>query len=78
MVSFILHECANFCIERGSELYACFMDADKAFDRVWINVDYFTNSIKQTSRDVKTSVFCTICSPVCKVEYFHIISYQTG
>ena len=37
MVTFILQECAHYCIERGSELYACFMDAEKAFDRVWLN-----------------------------------------
>ena len=37
MVYFILQEYANYCIEEGSELYACLMDADKALDRVWIN-----------------------------------------
>ena len=37
MVTFILKECANYCIERGSDLYACFMDAEKAFDKVWLN-----------------------------------------
>ena len=37
MVSFVLQEHANYCIKQGSELYACFMDAEKASDRVWIN-----------------------------------------
>ena len=37
MVSFIVQECAEYCRERGSCLYSCFMDAEKAFDRVWIN-----------------------------------------
>ena len=37
MVTFILQKCANYCIERGSDLYACFMDAEKAFDKVWLN-----------------------------------------
>ncbi len=37
MVSFILQESVHYCKERNSELYACFMDAEKVFDRVWIN-----------------------------------------
>ena len=37
MVTFIVQECAEYCKERGSCLYSCFMDAEKAFDRVWIN-----------------------------------------
>lgn len=37
MVSLILQESVLYCKERGSVLYACFMDAEKAFDRVWIN-----------------------------------------
>ena len=37
MVTFILQECAKYCKEKGSCLYSCFMDAEKAFDRVWIS-----------------------------------------
>ena len=37
MVTSILQECAEYCKEKGSSLYSCFMDAEKAFDRVWIN-----------------------------------------
>ncbi|MES9882637.1 MAG: reverse transcriptase family protein [Sedimenticola sp.] len=37
MVSFILQECIDYCRERGSELFTCFLDAEKAFDRVWID-----------------------------------------
>ena len=37
MVTFIQQECAEYCREKGSSLYSCFMDAEKAFDRVWIN-----------------------------------------
>ena len=36
MVTFILQECAEYCKEKGSCRYSCFMDAEKAFDRVWI------------------------------------------
>ena len=32
-----VQECAEYCRERGRCLYSCFMDAEKAFDRVWIN-----------------------------------------
>ena len=35
-VTFILQESINFCQERHSPLYACFLDAAKAFDKVWI------------------------------------------
>ncbi len=37
MVSFILQECIDYCRERGSQVYTCFLDAEKAFDRVWID-----------------------------------------
>ncbi|MES9903946.1 MAG: reverse transcriptase family protein [Sedimenticola sp.] len=37
MVSFILQECIDYCRERGSELFTCFLDAEKAFDCVWID-----------------------------------------
>lgn len=36
-VSFILQESVNYCQERNSPLYACFLDAAKAFDKVWIS-----------------------------------------
>ena len=35
-VTFILQESSNYCQERHSPLYACFLDAAKAFDKVWI------------------------------------------
>jgi len=35
MTSFLLRECIAHCNEKGSVLYACFLDAKQAFDRVW-------------------------------------------
>ena len=35
MTSFLLRECITYSNERGSNLYACFLDAKQAFDRVW-------------------------------------------
>ena len=35
MTSFVLNESINFCREQNSKLYVCFLDARKAFDRVW-------------------------------------------
>ncbi len=35
MTSVLLHECVHFCHERSSKLFACFLDAEKAFDCVW-------------------------------------------
>ena len=37
MTSFIFQEASNYCIERKSTLYSCFMDATKAFDNTWYN-----------------------------------------
>ena len=33
----MFQECSEYCKEKGSCLYSCFMNAEKAFDRVWIN-----------------------------------------
>ena len=35
MTSFILQESINYAKENNSKLYACFLDAQKAFDKVW-------------------------------------------
>ena len=35
MTSFLLRECIAHSNENGSALYACFLDAKQAFDRVW-------------------------------------------
>ena len=35
-VTFILQESINYCQERHSPFYACFLDPAKAFDKVWI------------------------------------------
>ena len=54
MVSFILQECVNYCVERGSCLYACFMDAEKVFDRVWINgLLYKLSTIGASNKDIR-------------------------
>ena len=54
MVSFILQECVNYCVERDSCLYACFMDAEKAFDCVWINgLLYKLSNIGVSNKDVR-------------------------
>ena len=37
MTSFILKESIQFCKENNSKLFACFLDARQAFDRVWHN-----------------------------------------
>jgi hypothetical protein len=36
MTSFVVTECARYANERNNKLYAAFLDAEKAFDRVWI------------------------------------------
>ena len=35
MTSFVLKESVSYCKENGSKLFACFLDACQAFDRVW-------------------------------------------
>ena len=35
MTSFLLQESVNYAKENGSKLYICFLDAKKAFDKVW-------------------------------------------
>ena len=35
MTSYLLHESINFAKENNSKLYVCFLDAQKAFDKVW-------------------------------------------
>ena len=37
MVSYMLQEARDYCCERGSSLHACYLDAQSAFDKVWIN-----------------------------------------
>jgi len=37
MVLFILHEARNYCVEGGSPLHVCYLDARAAFDCVWIS-----------------------------------------
>ncbi|KAH3796870.1 hypothetical protein DPMN_150447 [Dreissena polymorpha] len=37
MVSYMLQEARDYCCKRGSSLHACFLDAQSAFDKVWIN-----------------------------------------
>jgi len=37
MVSYLLQEARDYCCERGSSLHACYLDAQSAFDKVWIN-----------------------------------------
>jgi exonuclease III len=37
MTSFVVSECARHKNEHGSKLYAAFLDAEKAFDSVWID-----------------------------------------
>ena len=34
MTSYLLHESINFAKENNSKLYVCFLDAQKAFDKV--------------------------------------------
>ena len=35
--SFVISESINHLIERGGKAFACFLDARKAFDTVWID-----------------------------------------
>ncbi|MES9883123.1 MAG: reverse transcriptase family protein [Sedimenticola sp.] len=35
MTSFLLRECISYSKEQGSKLYVCFLDSQKAFDKVW-------------------------------------------
>ena len=35
MTSFLVKEAIQFAKEKGSEVYACFLDVRKAFDQVW-------------------------------------------
>jgi hypothetical protein len=37
MTSFVVTECIKYAQERGNKLYAAFLDAEKAFDNVWID-----------------------------------------
>lgn len=37
MTSLIYQESVNYCLERGTNLYTCFLDASKAFDMTWID-----------------------------------------
>ena len=41
MTSFLVRECVSFCKENKSKLFACFLDARQAFDRVWHNGLFF-------------------------------------
>ena len=35
MTSFLLQESVHYARDNGSKLYICFLDAKKAFDKVW-------------------------------------------
>ena len=35
--SFVLREAVYYYLERGSKVYACFLDSSKAFDTVWLD-----------------------------------------
>lgn len=35
MTSFLLRECISYSKEQGSKVYVCFLDSQKAFDKVW-------------------------------------------
>ncbi|MES9884072.1 MAG: reverse transcriptase family protein [Sedimenticola sp.] len=35
MTSYLLRECMSYAKEQGSKLYVCFLDTQKAFDKVW-------------------------------------------
>ncbi len=35
MTSFLLRECISYSKEQSSKLYVCFLDSQKAFDKVW-------------------------------------------
>ena len=37
MISYMLQEARDYCCERGSSLHACYLDAQSASDKVWIN-----------------------------------------
>ena len=37
MSFFTILEAANYPLERGSEMFSCFLDVHKAFDTVWID-----------------------------------------
>ena len=36
MTPVLLRECISYCTENNSKVYACFLDANQAFDRTWI------------------------------------------
>lgn len=37
VLSFVLQESIHYHIERGGKVFACFLDSEKAFDKVWWN-----------------------------------------
>ena len=39
--SFLINEAINHFVERGSKVFACFLDVRKAFDTVWIDGRFF-------------------------------------
>ena len=39
--SFLINEAVNHFVERGSKVFACFLDVCKAFDTVWIDGLFF-------------------------------------
>ena len=41
MTSMMFKECCRFAKENHSNLYACFLDVQKAFDKIWHNGLFF-------------------------------------